>query len=205
MDKMIDLVRNLLKFIQMGYLSKQNVYKLVFIEYLSKKYNILINCKFDDFQSFIQYLKKEISTKNCTQDEFELLNQCLNDLTYDFKSSKNELEQIISLIDKYSMETYLKLIKFNSENFIEKHDYDIPKTLSQLVLKILNTKKEGKLADLICGNGEFLVNATEIDSNISVLGLTQNKHTLLNSKIRLHMLNSNYAVIYEKNLNILLI
>ena len=61
MDKMIDLVRNLLKFIQMGYLSKQNVYKLVFIEYLSKRYNILINCKFDDFQSFIQYLKKEIS------------------------------------------------------------------------------------------------------------------------------------------------
>lgn len=191
------LMNNLLSLSHGGFISKTNIYKLVFVGYLTKKYDIPMNCKFDNHLTFIQYIKEEISKSSYSQDEVNLLNQCLTDLVNDFNLNTSGVKQIVSLINEYPREAYLDFIRLDLKNFIEKYNADMPEELSKLVLKILNTKKGGKLADLICGNGNFLTIATEMSSNVSLLGLSKNKESLLNTELRLYMLNSDYQVDYD--------
>lgn len=183
-------------------ISKNNVYSLVFLGYLIKKYSIVIDVNFDTFLIFIHHVKEEISSRSYSQDELSILTKCLNNLITDFNSNNNGITQLINFINKYSKELYLEFIRINLEDNIEKYSKNIPVELSNLVLKILNTKKEGRLADLICENGNFLINATDTKSDISVLGLTDNSNSLLDTEIRLYMSNVNYQLDYENETTI---
>lgn len=113
MDNTINLRDDLQSLIHANTLSKQNVYSLIFIGFLIKKYNILMNCKFDNFLTFIQYIKEEISTKSNSQDELSLMNHSLNNLTIDFNLNNIGIKQVVDFINNYSKESYLEFIRID--------------------------------------------------------------------------------------------
>ena len=202
MDSTIKLRDDLQNLIHANTVSKQNVYSLIFVGFLIKKYDILMNCKFDNFLTFIQYIKEEISTKSYSQDELSLMNQSLNNLTVDFNLNNIGIKQVVDFINNYSKESYLEFIRIDLKNNLEKYNADMPEELSKLVSKILNTKKGGKLVDLICGNGNFLTTVADDNPTISVFGLTKSQNSLLNTEIRLYMLNCDYQVDFESEITI---
>lgn len=202
MDSTIKLRDDLQNLIHANTVSKQNVYSLIFVGFLIKKYDILMNCKFDNFLTFIQYIKEEISTKSYSQDELSLMNQSLNNLTVDFNLNNIRIKQVVDFINNYSKESYLEFIRIDLKNNLEKYNADMPEELSKLVSKMLNTKKGGKLVDLICGNGNFLTTVANDNPTISVFGLTKSQNSLLNTEIRLYMLNCDYQVDFESEITI---
>ena len=188
MEKINMLENELNAMLHDGIINDNNVYPLIFISYMINKYNLKIDNKYDDYITFISYIKENIDNLSYSKDELSLLNESLNNITY--KINDDSLKVIINFILNYDKET---LTKFISSSFNMGRDYNLnsPDSLSELVLKLFN--KNGSLLDMNSGNGDFLVKAILDNPNLSITGYDINITKLLNARVRMIMLNSYYS------------
>ena len=195
MEELNKVKNDLDTMIHNDFINENNAYPLVFVSYMINKYNLKIDNKYDNFITFISYIKENIENLSYSKDELNLFNESLNNLTHGINN--DSLKSIINFISNYDKDM---LIQFVSSSFSFGRDYNLnaPDSLSELVLKIIN--KNGSVLDMNCGNGDFLVKAVLNNSNYSVTGKDININKLLNARIRMIMLNSYYS--FENTLSI---
>lgn len=58
MEKINMLENELNTMLQDGIINDNNVYTLIFISYMINKYNLMIDNKYDDYITFISYIKE---------------------------------------------------------------------------------------------------------------------------------------------------
>lgn len=58
MEKINMLENELNTMLQDGIINDNNVYPLIFISYMINKYNLMIDNKYDDYITFISYIKE---------------------------------------------------------------------------------------------------------------------------------------------------
>ena len=151
------------------------------------KYNLKINNKYDNYITFISYIKESIENLSYSKDELSLFNESLSNITH--KINNDSLKSIINFIVSYDKNTLIKSVSL-SFNIGKDYNFNSPDSLSELVLKLIN--RNGSLLDMNCGNGDFLVKAILDNSNYSVTGYDINITKLLNARVRMIMLNSYY-------------
>ena len=152
-----------------------------------KKYNLDINCKFDNHITFISYIKESMDNLSFSKDELNLLSESLNNIATSL--TDYSVKRIIKFINNYDKQAFIEFVILPISG---SRDYymNVPESLSELVLKIIN--KNGSILDLCCGNGDFLVKAIEKNCDYSVTGYERSLSRLLNARIRMLMLNCYY-------------
>ena len=165
-------------------ITDNEVYPLIFIAYIINKYNLNMDVKFDSYITFISYIKENIENLSYSTEELNILMECLNKLIYCISDSN--LKKVIKFIEKSERLELIDLI--SSLQINTKYICNISESLSKLVLRLLN--KNGTLLDMNCGNGDFLINAININNNYVITGYEKNIDRLLNVRIRMLMLNN---------------
>lgn len=187
MEKINMLQNDLNTMVHNNIITDNNVYPLIFISYMINKYNLKINNKYDNYITFISYIKESIENLSYSKDELSLFNESLSNITH--KINNDSLKSIINFIVSYDKNTLIKSVSL-SFNIGKDYNFNSPDSLSELVLKLIN--RNGSLLDMNCGNGDFLVKAILDNSNYSVTGYDINITKLLNARVRMIMLNSYY-------------
>ena len=168
-------------------ITEKDIYSFVFVGYMIKKYNLDINCKFDNHITFISYIKESMDNLSFSKDELNLLSESLNNIATSL--TDYSVKRIIKFINNYDKQAFIEFVILPISG---SRDYymNVPESLSELVLKIIN--KNGSILDLCCGNGDFLVKAIEKNCDYSVTGYERSLSRLLNARIRMLMLNCYY-------------
>jgi len=187
MEKINMLQNDLNTMVHNNIITDNNVYPLIFISYMINKYDLKINNKYDNYITFISYIKENIENLSYSKDELSLFNESLSNITH--KINNDSLKSIINFIVSYDKNTLIKSVSL-SFNIGRDYNFNSPDSLSELVLKLIN--RNGSLLDMNCGNGDFLVKAILDNSNYSVTGYDINITKLLNARVRMIMLNSYY-------------
>lgn len=173
-------------------LNQKNIIEFIFISYMVIKYDVKIDNKYENFAVFISYIKDNLDKKVYSKNELDLINKSLTDLLK--QSPDVNIKKIIKFIISHSREEYLDFIRLDLSNVFEKGNNEIPEALSNFILYLLKIKKGGTLLDLECGRGNFLVYAGENSSNISINGYTNDINSLIDTEIRMLMLNCDYQL-----------
>lgn len=168
-------------------ITEKDIYSFVFVCYMIKKYNLDIDCKFDNHITFISYIKESMDNLSFSKDELNLLSESLNNIATSL--TDYSVKRIIKFINNYDKQAFIEFVILPISG---SRDYymNVPESLSELVLKIIN--KNGSILDLCCGNGDFLVKAIEKNCDYSVTGYERSLSRLLNARIRMLMLNCYY-------------
>ena len=168
-------------------ITDKDIYSLVFIGYMISKYNLDIDGKFENHIAFISYIKENIDNLSYSKDELTLLSEALNNIMMSL--SDYSVKKIIKFISNYDKQVFVEFVSTPINGFRDPY-MNVPESLSELVLKIIN--KNGSILDLCCGNGDFLVKAVDKNCDYSVTGYERNLHRLLNARIRMLMMNCYY-------------
>lgn len=168
-------------------ITDKDIYSLVFIGYMINKYNLDIDGKFENHIAFISYIKENIDNLSYSKDELTLLSEALNNIMMSL--SDYSVKKIIKFISNYDKQVFVEFVSTPINGFRDPY-MNVPESLSELVLKIIN--KNGSILDLCCGNGDFLVKAVDKNCDYSVTGYERNLHRLLNARIRMLMMNCYY-------------
>lgn len=184
MSNSLNIRKDINNLIHENIITEREIYTLVFISYIIDKYNLDINAKFDNYITFISYVKENIENLSYSKEELNILIECLNILTrclndYNFK----KIIKFIINSKKMELVEFILLFNINTRDIC-----NVPESLSRLSLKILN--KTGTLLDMCCGNGDFLVDAININDNYVISGYETSIDKLLNVRIRMLMLNN---------------
>src|SRR5574344_1634757 len=78
MNKQISMMNDISEMIHNNIIKSDTIYSLVFIGYISKKFEIDIHGEFENLISFISYLKANIDNLSYSSDEKNLLSESLN-------------------------------------------------------------------------------------------------------------------------------
>ena len=168
-------------------ITDKDIYSLVFMGYMVNKYNLDINGKFENKIVFISYIQESIDNLSYSKDELSLLSEALNNIMYSL--SDYSVKRIVKFICNYDKQVFVEFILTPINGFRDPY-MNVPESLSELVLKIIN--KNGSILDLCCGNGDFLVKAVDKNCDYSVTGYERSLHRLLNARIRMLMMNCYY-------------
>lgn len=187
MDDLNNIKNDLNIMIRNNVINENNIYPFVFVSYMINKYNLKIDNRYDDFITFISYIKENIENLSYSKDELSLFNESLNNITNSINNGS--LRSIIKFILNYDRDMLIQFVS-SSYNHVKDYNLNVPDSLSALVLKIINNN--GSILDMNCGNGDFLVKAVLNNSNYTAVGNDININKLLNARIRMIMLNSYY-------------
>lgn len=174
------------------------IYQLVFITALCKKYEINLNCQYDSYSTYIEYIRQSLMNKIISSYEEELYFYSLKDLA---TMKVNEYRKIIKFMNDYSVEDTIDFVKESfTKTFRNNINYPISDEIIELILKIFNIKNNSSVLDVFSGEGDFLVKVGINNPSVRLFGNEINFNNSLISKIRLYLINLNYNI---DNTNIL--
>ena len=168
---------------------KTYFYHLVLLAYVIKKYNINLDKEYESYISFVEYVNNEINDHSFSNYEKNLVNQALMDLLDIFKKNPKIYKKLIELINRYDRQV---ILNFARQNVDEAND--LSKLISELVNKLLNTKKNGRILNINCNKGNFLVDAIDFNDNVKVSGIDQEKINQFITNIRLYLMNCEFDI-----------
>lgn len=139
-----------------------------------------------------------IIKEECGEQLVEIVKECVKSFN-SYVSSQSGLTFALSVLNDLSIEDIKNFI-INDANFIgEREDLSSPKNLIDLVIGLLSKDENQVWFDLGCGNGDFLVELTKTDNNVSCYGEDINYNSQLLTKIRLYFAGAN-AKIFENDI-----
>ena len=80
-------------------IAEKDIYSFVFVGYMIKKYNLDIDCKFDNHITFISYIKESMDNLSFSKDELNLLSESLNNIAPSL--TVYSVKRIIKFINMY--------------------------------------------------------------------------------------------------------
>lgn len=168
---------------------KNYFYHLALLAYVIRKYNINLDNEYESYISFVEYINKQINNHSFSNYEKNLVNQALMDLLNIFKKNPKIYKKQIELINGYDRQMILDSVR---QNYDETND--LSNLISELVNKLLSTKKNGRILNINCGKGNFLVDAIDYNDNVKVSAIDQEKINQLITNIRLYLMNCEFDI-----------
>lgn len=202
-QKNIQTLKREFRFSEQGY----TLVKLMVFIYAFKKTDINYPIYKAKEHSAQDYLSKlwEIANSNllkinekCGEQLGEIVKECVKSFN-SYVSTQSSLSFALSVLNDLSIDDIKDFI-INDANFIgEREDLSSPKNLIDLVIGLLAKEENQSWFDLGCGNGDFLVELTKKNNNVSCYGEDINYNCQLLTKIRLYFTGTN-AKIFENNI-----
>ena len=189
MNKQISMMNDISEMIHNNIIKSDTIYPLVFIGYISKKFEIDIHGEFENLISFISYLKDNIDNLSYSSDEKNLLSESLNMIMG--ITNQYNFSEMIKFIIKYDKTDYLDFIRVPIN--IERGSVTTLSNINELIIELLNIKKNSNLLDMSCGNGNLLTEVVDKNIGTSVTGYETNMNELLYTRIRMYMLNCDFS------------
>lgn len=202
-QRSIQVLKREFRFSEQGYTL---VKSMVFI-YAFKKAEINYPLYKAEEHSAQDYISKLCETANsnlliinekCGEKLGEIVKDCVKNFN-SYVATQSGLSFALSILNDLSIDNIKDFI-INDANFIgEREDLSSPKNLIDLVIELLNKEENQSWFDLGCGNGDFLVELTKKNNDVSCYGEDINYNCQLLTKIRLYLAGAN-AKIYENNI-----
>ncbi len=168
---------------------KNYFYHLALLAYVIRKYDINLDKEYESYISFVEYINKQINNYSFSNYEKNLVNQSLMDLLNVFKKNPKIYKKLIELINGHDRQVILDSVR---QNYDETND--LSNLISELVNKLLSTKKNGRILNINCGKGNFLVDAIDYNDNVKVSAIDQEKNNQLITNIRLYLMNCEFDI-----------
>lgn len=128
--------------------------------------------------------KRKLPLKIKEIHDSEIVQITAEELDFEFKISKEQLEKAKDLSKKLKEEDVIKYIFENEEEYSISYEYSTAEEICDFVINILDIKKDSKILDAFSGSGNFDFKVFDKIQNSNIDAYEINSNSILISKIK---------------------